>query len=148
MKTPSFYTVIPAYVRYNHELTDFDKLMYGEIAALTNANNYCWATNKYFARVFNKAEKTIQRSISRLTKSQVIKSTVKSENGNERILTLIMPMDKNDPTPTDKNVHTSRARPKTRTNNTRFNNKLLPQDVKVDWFDEYLEEYEKNKGAK
>jgi hypothetical protein len=145
MKTPSFYTVIPAYVRYNHELTDFDKLLYGEIAALTNANNYCWATNKFFARVFNKHESTITRSIARLIKANVITSTLNQENGTERILTLSRPIRKNAQGGSSKNADPSRARPKTRTNNTRYNNKLLPQDIEVDWFEEYLEEYEKNK---
>lgn len=144
MRLPSYYTVIPAYVRYNSALTDFDKLLYGEIAALTNANNYCWATNKFFARVFNKSELTIKRSVKRLVEAQVISSTVNQENGNERILTLIRPSIKNDTTPSIKN-DPPRARVNNRTNNTRFNNKLLPQDVKVDWFDEYLEEYENKK---
>ena len=140
MDKPSFYTVIPAYVRYNSELTDFDKLMYGEIAALTNANNYCWATNKYFVKVFGKAERTIKYSIARLIKQGHIISTVTPENGNERILRLNTPHAKNGTTPHAKNCP-PRARPKSNSkNNTRYNT----LDTNVEWFNEYLKENDKD----
>jgi len=143
MQLPSFYTVIPAFVRYNTELTDFDKLMYGEIVALTNANNYCWATNKYFVKVFNKSERTIKYSLARLIKQDLIISTVTPENGNERILTLNTPHAKNGMTPHAKNCP-PRARPSTRTNNTSNNtfkysrNGARPKDTNVQWFNDYL----------
>jgi hypothetical protein len=140
MNLPSFYTVIPAFVRYNTDLTDFDKLMYGEISALTNANNYCWASNKYFTFVFNKSERTIKYSIKRLVASGVITSRVNAKDGNTRFLTLSTPMDKSGPTPMDKSG-ASRARPKYRTNNTRYNT----FDTKVGWFDDYLKELQEPK---
>ena len=135
---PSFYTVTPAFVRYNKDLTDFDKLMYGEIAALTNANNYCWASNKYFCKVFGKADKTIRRSIQRLLSANVITSTIQPENGNKRILRLNTPTVKNDRTPTVKNDRTSRARQSTRNNTTRVNTPQPP--ISLDWFRDYLED--------
>ena len=138
MQLPSFYTVTPAYIRYDKDLTDFDKVMYGEIVALTNANNYCWATNKYFVKVFGKAERTIKYSIARLIKQGHIISTVTPENGNERILRLNTPKAKNGMTPHAKNGP-SRARPKRNSkNNTRYNT----LDTNVEWFNEYLKDLE------
>lgn len=132
-KVPSYYTVIPAFVRYNSELTDFDKLMYGEIAALTNANNYCWASNKFFARIFNKSVSTITRSVQRLLNAGVVSSELNHENGTQRILRLKTPLGKNAQGGVGKNDH-SRARPSTRTNNTRYNTLDIP------WFKDYLKD--------
>ena len=140
MDKPSFYTVIPAFVRYNPELTDFDKLMYGEIAALTNANNYCWASNRYFCKVFNKADKTIRRSIQRLLSANVISSTVNPENGNERILMLSGPPVKNDRTPPKPYYRNT-----PRINNFKYSrNDSRPNDTNVAWFNDYLKENDKD----
>lgn len=142
-KLPSFYTVIPAFVRYNKALADFDKLLYGEIAALTNANNYCWASNKYFARVFSKSERSITRSVTNLINAGVISSHIDPKDGNTRILTLKTPIDKNVHPPIDKNVP-SRARQRTKKNNTRYNNGYSPS---IDWFKDYLEAQDTKAGG-
>ncbi len=63
---PNYYSVIPAIVRYDNELKPNEKLLYGEITSLTNKNNECWATNSYFARLYNVNSATISRWISHL----------------------------------------------------------------------------------
>ena len=63
---PNYYSVMPAIVRYDNELKPNEKLLYGEITSLTNKNNECWATNSYFARLYNVNSATISRWISHL----------------------------------------------------------------------------------
>ena len=45
----NYYAIIPANIRYNKELKFAERLMYGEIIALSNKIGYCYASNKYFA---------------------------------------------------------------------------------------------------
>lgn len=61
-----YYAIIPASVRYDSELTDKAKLMYGEITCLSNKEGYCFATNKYFAKLYNCTNRAIQNAISKL----------------------------------------------------------------------------------
>lgn len=48
----SYYSVIPATVRYDNKLKPAEKLIYGEITSLTNKMGYCFANNKYFANLY------------------------------------------------------------------------------------------------
>lgn len=59
---PSYYTVIPAPVRYDEELVKYPKaiLLYGEIVALASMKGYCWASNKYFETRLHVKTRSIQ----------------------------------------------------------------------------------------
>ena len=63
---PSYYAIIPAIIRYDNRLSSTEKLLYGEITALSNKLGYCVATNRYFAELYNLTEATISVSISKL----------------------------------------------------------------------------------
>ena len=65
---PSFYSIITATVRYDIRLNANEKIFYSEISALTNMYGYCFATNKYFARLYNVDVRTIVRWIRKLEK--------------------------------------------------------------------------------
>ena len=73
----SYYAIIPADVRYDKKLQSGAKLLYGEITALCNQSGYCWASNEYFAELYGKKERTIQRWIKSLEKAEFIYSEVK-----------------------------------------------------------------------
>ena len=62
----SYYAIIPAYIRYNKELKFAERLMYGEITALSNKEGYCYASNRYFADLYGVSISTILRWISHL----------------------------------------------------------------------------------
>lgn len=65
-RQPAYDAVIPARVRYDPELPDKAKLLYGEIRALASRDGYCWATNAYFCRLYDVNERTVQRLLSAL----------------------------------------------------------------------------------
>ena len=78
----SYYAIIPANVRYDNELSEKAKLMYGEITCLSNKEGYCYANNKYFAKLYKCSIRTIQNAISKLQEKGYI--IVVIENSNER----------------------------------------------------------------
>ena len=60
METPTFYTMLPAAVRYDKNLKPNEKLLFAEISALTNVTGYCYASNAYFQNLFDASTRTVQ----------------------------------------------------------------------------------------
>lgn len=79
------YAIIPANVRYDKDLVPNAKLLYGEITALCNEKGYCWATNQYFAELYNVSDRTIKNWISQLTDKGYIQRSVKYREGTKEI---------------------------------------------------------------
>ena len=92
MEKPNYYSILPAEVRYNNNLTANEKLLYSEITALTGKTGECWASNEYFATLYNVTIRSIQRMISDLKKEQLIDiQLIKNQETNlveKRIITL------------------------------------------------------------
>ena len=78
----NYYAIIPATVRYDNELTDKAKLLYGEITCLCNKQGYCFATNNYFANLYSCTNRVIQLAISKLQEKGYIKIII--ENNCQR----------------------------------------------------------------
>lgn len=86
---PNYFAVIPASVRYDKNLSGNEKLMYGEITALSNKSGECWATNSYFANLYGVTPQAISQWIGNLQRNnyisidyeykdkQIIKRTIK-----------------------------------------------------------------------
>lgn len=72
MGKPNYYAIIPANVRYAEDLSEFQKLLYGEITALTDKNWYCFASNDYFANLYKKSKHWISKSINEMSKKWYI----------------------------------------------------------------------------
>lgn len=84
---PSFFAIIPADVRYDKRLKPNEKLLFGEITALCNTEGYCWATNAYFAELYDKTNRSISEWISHLESLGYIKVGIKKNT--YRKITLI-----------------------------------------------------------
>lgn len=69
----NYYAIIPADVRYDKRLKPLARLLYGEITALCNEKGYCWASNSYFAELYEVSDITISRYISELKEYGYIK---------------------------------------------------------------------------
>lgn len=58
--------IIPATVRRSKDLEPGAKILYCEISALSNLEMYCWASNAYFASIYDVDERTIKRWLESL----------------------------------------------------------------------------------
>jgi hypothetical protein len=82
---PGYFAIIPATVRYDKNVQDGAKLLYAEITALAEQRGYCWASNAYFADLYQTSVRTIQRWISTLEKCGHIKTSVTFVNGSQQV---------------------------------------------------------------
>lgn len=69
---PNYYAIIPADVRYDEKLKLGEKMMYGEITALSKKNGICYASNNYFAKLYNVSPQAISKWIKNLEKNNYI----------------------------------------------------------------------------
>ena len=136
---PSYYAVIPANVRYDKRLNPSARLLYGEIAALTNHLGYCYANNSYFAELYDKSKATISSWINQLVEFGYITSEIIYKDDSKEIqqrrlrIAVADPIQENLNTPS-KNLE--EATPKNlKDNNTRYNNTKLSK-VEPSLFDE------------
>lgn len=73
------YGIIPNKIVHDNKISSFAKLLYCDISSLCASKGYCWATNKYFSRVFNVSERTVSRAIVELDKFLVIKNRMSTK---------------------------------------------------------------------
>ena len=133
----NYYAIIPANVRYDKNLKDKAKLLYGEITALCNEKGYCWASNRYFAELYSVSIKTISTLIKNLIDNGYIYSEIIYKNGSKEIdkrylkLTnnpieniVNTPMEEKVNTPMEEKVNTPMEE-KVKDNNTVINNTII-----------------------
>lgn len=82
----NYYAIIPANVRYDKNLKDKAKLLYGEITALCNEKGYCWANNEYFANLYGISKTTVSLLIKNLIDNGYIYSEIIYKDGTKEIL--------------------------------------------------------------
>ncbi|HBZ12635.1 MAG TPA: hypothetical protein DEO51_02630 [Clostridiales bacterium] len=70
---PTYYSIIPADVRYDKDLMDKAKLLYSEITALSNSMGYCYASNQYFADLYSITIRQVQTLLKDLSNKGYIK---------------------------------------------------------------------------
>ncbi|WP_415401363.1 helix-turn-helix domain-containing protein [Staphylococcus hominis] len=127
---PNYYSIIPAHVRYDKELKPMEIIMYGELTALSNKYGYSYASNNYFAELYNVHKKTVSTWISHLKEKGYIDTVViRDENMTvtERRIYITAPYPLNHgegyPQKNGEPIHK-----KTEENNTRKNNTSINSD--------------------
>lgn len=73
-RMPSYYTIVPASIRYDRELKPSAKLLYGEIIAMSNKEGFCWASNEYLAELLGMEAD----SVTALTRNLVDRGHIKT----------------------------------------------------------------------
>ena len=120
---PSFYAVLPAYVRYEKRLKPAERLLFAEISALTNKFGYCTASNGYFAELYEIEKETVSRWVNHLAKLGFLRLEMVYEG--KQIKGRKIWIDEKVMTPIDEKVKGNN----TRLNNTRLNNTPLPPNT-------------------
>lgn len=69
---PSYFGIIPAKIRYDNKLSNSQKLFFSEITALTQKEGYCWASNSYFANLYDVDTSTVSRWVKGLREAGYI----------------------------------------------------------------------------
>lgn len=104
---PSYYSIIPATVRYDKRLKAYERLMFSEITALSNKYGYCTASNSYFASLYEVDKTTISRWINHLKNLGYLKTQL-IKNGravdSRRIYPNMDPVGRTCNTPIDRNA--------------------------------------------
>ena len=120
---PSFYAVLPAYVRYEKRLKPAERLLFAEISALTNKFGYCTASNGYFADLYETRKETVSKWISHLSELGFLRLEMVYEG--KQIKGRKIWIDEKVMAPIDEKVKGNN----TRLNNTRINNTPLPPNT-------------------
>jgi hypothetical protein len=82
---PNYYAIISAEVRYDNNISANAKLLYAEITALLNMNGECFATNKYFSKLYGKSVVTISKWVNELISNGYISSYYTYKGGTKEI---------------------------------------------------------------
>ncbi|WP_369041152.1 helix-turn-helix domain-containing protein [Staphylococcus chromogenes] len=127
---PNYYSIIPANVRYDKELKPMEIIMYGEITALANKYGYAYASNSYFAELYQVHKKTVSNWINHLKEKGYIRTVVTRNEDmsvKDRKIYITPPYEQKDgegyPQKDSYPIHK-----KTEENNTRFNNTSINRD--------------------
>jgi len=128
-RSPTYYAVIPASVRYS-KLKPNAKLLYGEITALSNKEGYCFATNRYFADLYGVTKNTVSLWVSQLNKLGFVSIELikKGEQITERRLGII----KNDATPNIINNEHNTIKINTTNNISNRKEKFIQDVLKIE----------------
>lgn len=125
---PNYYSIIPADVRYDKDLTPNAKLLYAEISSLCNMNGKCTASTKYFLELYGVSRVSIQKWLKCLEDKNYIKRVVKYKEGSKEIetryITLVNYPSKDKLTTPSKEILTDNNNTKVYINNNiTYNNK-------------------------
>lgn len=88
-----YYAIIPSTILFNKKIKANEKLLYAVITVLSNKEGYCFASNKYLARLFNAQPHTISKWVSHLRELGFIYLDIIKNDKGEIIQRRIYPND-------------------------------------------------------
>jgi hypothetical protein len=138
---PSYYSILPASVRYDTQLTDFEKILFSELTALSTVKGYAFVSNTHLSTLYNKDIRSISRALNKLHSLGHVNIVIDQINGNERRVYIVTPalvlkdvddlggIDKNVHRGIDKNVHSNAFINKESFNKDLINKGGLPEPL-------------------
>ncbi len=87
MKDTSFFTIIPATIRHDNNLTLLQKMLLGDLIGLADKDGYCAVSNSYLAKLFDRNPRYISEQLRELERGGYIK--MDNKNGRRRKILLI-----------------------------------------------------------
>ena len=136
---PTYYAIIPASVRYS-SLKPNAKLLYGEITALSNKLGFCYATNNYFAELYNVSKNTISNWLSDLNKAGFITIDIK-RNSNKQIVKRCIGITKIMSTPIQEKLKGNSTSINNTSNNIYIKEKFINDVMAFDYPKDMLEDF-------
>lgn len=73
-ETPNYYTVLPANIRYDKRLKANEKILFSEIAFLSQKAGYCYASNRHLAKLYGVSKVIVSRWVNNLIDLGYLKS--------------------------------------------------------------------------
>lgn len=114
----NYYGQLPANVRYA-KISPSAKVLYSEFSALTHREGYAFASNSYFAKLYEVSPTTVSAWINELKNAGFIRVEIDAAAGNDRKIWIIEGLDGKEKTYTAKAEEGSSG--KAEHNNTREN---------------------------
>jgi helix-turn-helix protein len=100
---PKYFTTLTADIRYHKGLTANEKILYSEIVVLSKKEGYCWASNRFLARLYGVTPETVSKWISNLKRENLIRIEIDKSAGNRRKLWIVDPIKNNTDTSSEEN---------------------------------------------
>jgi len=137
MDKPNYYGILPAEIRYSKEISAHAKVLYSELTALSTKDGYCFASNSYFSKLYDKKPETISQWVAELVKAGFVRREVDKIDGNLRrifinILSTPIPKKRNRSTEKTEDPYSEKSEVIYKFNNTRFNNKNNNKKISVE----------------
>ena len=138
-ENPNYYAIIPANVRYS-DLKPNAKLMYGEITALSNKYGFCFASNKYFAELYNVNKNTVSSWLSDLKNYGFIVINIERDS-NKQIIKRCIGITKNTDSPIHEKMKGISTSINTTSNNISIKEKFVNQVMYFDYPKEMKDDF-------
>lgn len=85
MEQPNYYAILTAEVRYSKLINANEKILFAEITALSNKTGECWASNNYFAQLYDVTPQAISKWVNNLAKHGFILLNYIYKSGSNEI---------------------------------------------------------------